>query len=321
MATTLYYAHDPLLSSPAMTTTAAVMNMSSDDCWTMPTPPVSPKVEPGVDEDDLDLGLGDILGLTDCYLPGLSAFDQDWLFGEVQNEVQPEVTAATSCAVGETTPSPLRHDCMWAGHCPAEEQHRLTSGLHPQLPSFLLSSSPTDPSHILMSTSCRTRLDTLGSIRPETPLSLSDSEMDAEPLTSSQESGSSSSGSSSSADESETDEMAMPKFLLPTNINPVRSHRSKPLKTQTHNNNNMGSQLLMAADHSYSHSDHSYHTQRRPASDHHGALTPSDSGESFLSLAHYLFIRSFLANIRFFFAHAGSTCDLENVLKARSSAA
>ena len=288
MATTLYYAHDPLLSSPAMTTIAASMSSSpSDDCWTMPTPPVSPKVEPGVDDDDLDLGLGDILGLQDCYLPGLSGFDQEWLFGEVQNEVaaQPEVTTSTTCPVGETTPSPLRHDCMWAGHCPAEEQHRLTSCLHPQLPSFLLSSSPTDPSHILMSTSCRTRLDTLGSIRPETPLSLSDSEMDADPLTSSQESGSSSSGSSSSADESETDEVAMPKFLLPANINPVRSHRSKPLKVQQHNHINVhGGQLLTAPDHSYSHSDHSYHTQRRPASDHHGALTPSDSGEFFLFL-------------------------------------
>lgn len=296
------YAHDPLFSSPAMTSLTSqcfsgVVAEDDENCWTaMPTPPVSPKVActamdsaTGSDVEDLDLGLSDLLGMDNF-------FDQEWLFGEVQNEVLDAAASVVSSSPPETS-SPLRHDCMWAGHCPATEQHR---GGVLQLPN-LLSSSPNDVSNLLMSTTCRTRLDTLGSIQPETPLSLSDSEMDGEPLTSQAES-SSNSSSSSSDDESESDDggcgSSNPiQIHLPAHIHPVRSTsnshhhaRSKLLQSTKSKHHQSSAMMFMSssADHSYSHSDHCYHTQRRPV-DHQngGALTPSDSGKSLYVPFHF----------------------------------
>lgn len=287
-ATTTFYGRDPVFGSMASSCSVMMsqcIESEEDDVsgcsWTaMPTPPVSPKGAAisnnnnntdSSSEEDLDLGLSDLLGLD--YFPGLSGVDPEWLFGEVQNEVEASAALPVACSPPEAS-SPLRHDCMWAGHCPAVEQHR---GSSHQLPP--LSSSPNDASSILLSTSCRTRLDTLGSIRPETPLSLSDSEMEA--LTSQAES---SCNSSSSADESESDEIGQQQQkYLPAHILPVRNTGRKlmmPCKTMMSNKSLLTSS---PADHSYSHSDHCYHTQRRPlAMDHHhphGALTPSDSGE------------------------------------------
>jgi len=104
-------------------------------------------------EEDLDLGLG--------YFPGLSNVDPGRLFGEVQNnEVESSAALSVSSSQPEAT-SPLRNDCMWDG-C--------------QLPP--LSWIPNDASSILFSTSRGTQLDTIGSIRTETPLSNHDSDMD-----------------------------------------------------------------------------------------------------------------------------------------------
>jgi hypothetical protein len=64
----------------------------------------------------------------------------------------------------------------------------------------------------------------------------------------------------------------------------------------------------LITDHSYSHSDHSYHTQRRPAMlpDHHmaipfdlGAPTPSDSGKFCLLLIILKLVKKYIVQIRF----------------------
>ena len=324
---------EPLFSMTASTTEVISCSLPSDDLWNkfdmmLPTPPVSPShdvpterlIGDASDAEDLDLGLGDFLGLD---IPGFldgSDADSDWLFEEIFRETPPvAVVAAASVAscdvkcgelVGE-----LRHDCMWAGHCPAEE-HRLKK----ELPT-LLSTSPTETTLLAVvapQRERRARLDTLGSIRPETPLSLSDSELDqlTSPDASDEDakdadetSSSSSSSSSEDDDHSDDDSEATPTTptvmqrrkiatsaaipTLPPNIHPVRSHIRK---VQVNNNNKCSSvkasmaSLTSMADHSYSHSDHSYHTQRRPNDNAAlvellGIQTPSDSGE-FFSSAH-----------------------------------
>lgn len=182
----------------------------------------------------------------------------------------------------------MRHDCMWAGHCPAEE-HRLKK----ELPT-LLSTSPTEATLLVVASQRerRTRLDTLGSIRPETPLSLSDSEL--EQLTSPDASDEDAKDAGSSSDDNSDDDEATPVLrrkiatsaaipTLPPNIHPVRSHIRKVQVNNKCSSIKMASVTSMA-DHSYSHSDHSYHTQRRPNDnaalvDLLGIQTPSDSGE------------------------------------------
>ena len=302
-----YSSYDPLFSSSS----------SGGSNWTMPTPPVSPSHEEAhfVDvnqqqidspsssassDEDLDLGLGDILGglgdLAGCWDSG-----NEWLFEDLYGQTQP-MGGISSVATTETTCDVMRHDCMWAGHCPAEE-HRFKK----EQPSMLLlSTSPTDSAVSMLNNHqtstaivTRTRLDTLGSIRPETPLSLSDSEMElTDNNKGSCSSSSSSCSSSSSGDESEEeDEPTMKKLkpTLPPNIHPVRSshHVRKLMNAKA---------VPSLPDHSYSHSDHSYHTQRRPAAPPTtttnsstcyvdanagtttaallGIQTPSDSGES-----------------------------------------
>jgi len=317
---------EPLFSMTASTTEVISCSLPSDDLWNkfdmmLPTPPVSPShdvpterlIGDASDAEDLDLGLGDFLGLD---IPGFldgSDADSDWLFEEIFRETPPvAVVAAASVAscdvkcgelVGE-----LRHDCMWAGHCPAEE-HRLKK----ELPT-LLSTSPTETTLLAVvapQRERRARLDTLGSIRPETPLSLSDSELDQltspdasdEDAKDADETSSSSSSSSEDDDHSDDDSEATPTTptvmqrrkiatsaaipTLPPNIHPVRSHIRK---VQVNNNNKCSSvkasmaSLTSMADHSYSHSDHSYHTQRRPNDNAAlvellGIQTPSDSEE------------------------------------------
>lgn len=313
--------------------------MSSNDLWTvnecqfdMPTPPVSPshndmievKREPITTtpqtttapiEEDLDLGLGELISGLD--LPsGLFLDDPDSWFNDVfqttDSSSVADVVLETKCEVNE-----LRHDCMWAGHCPAEE-HRSKKDLV-QLPC-LLSSSPPESTVLSMATlplvlqptssatgSNRTRLDTFGSTRPETPLSLSDSELDADQLTS-DEGGNNkgNSSSSSSADESESDEDRPMIYqpTLPPNIHPVRSHQIRKLQIQNKSlvKMVMSSSSSLIPDHSYSHSDHSYHTQRRPINNDLmanpfdlGAPTPSDSGE--FSIQHLLSLKFGFASV------------------------
>lgn len=177
---------------------------------------------------------------------------------------------------------------MWAGHCPAEE-HRLKK----ELPT-LLSTSPTEATLLVVASQRerRTRLDTLGSIRPETPLSLSDSEL--EQLTSPDASDEDAKDAGSSSDDNSDDDEATPVLrrkiatsaaipTLPPNIHPVRSHIRKVQVNNKCSSIKMASVTSMA-DHSYSHSDHSYHTQRRPNDnaalvDLLGIQTPSDSEE------------------------------------------
>lgn len=286
----------------------------------MPTPPVSPShadqqsetsktssvaSSPDLlhssssDDDELDLGLGDLL--SNIELPEEDLFSSnDWFTDDnllsTLSESSPIdiLNVDTKCEVSE-----LRHDCMWAGHCPAEE-HRY--GCKRELPSILSSS----PSETVLSVSSvppvvkRTRLDTLGSIRPETPLSPSDSEMDA--LTS-DECGTKSETSSSEDSESDEEQPTrLNQYSLPPNIHPVRNPRKMSSKMMNRAPI-LPTMTSIIPDHSYSHSDHSYHTQRRPASSsstENGAdclLTPSDSGTErpprlfllrFLSLSLYL---------------------------------
>lgn len=305
----LFFNHnDPLFSSTAPTTMIANDIWPVNECqFDMPTPPVSPshndhvdpmvKSEPQSIDEDLDLGLGELISNSDVlsglFLDDLVAADS-WI-DEVLDPIVPDVLE-TKCDVSE-----LRHDCMWAGTCPAEE-HRSKKDLV-QLPC-LLSSSPPESTVLSMATSLpcvlpssgsRTRLDTLGSIRPETPLSLSDSELDADQLTSDEGNAKGNSSSSSSADESESDEDQMHHYqpTLPPNIHPVRSHQIRKMVGTNNNNKSLVKMMVSSScssfipDHSYSHSDHSYHTQRRPTvSDlaaipfDLGAPTPSDSGKS-----------------------------------------
>lgn len=243
------YSHDPFISSAPVCHFYGGGADSCDVAWMTTTPPVSPlrvKMEPTspppspATDDDLDLGLGDIFNGVD--LPCLAGFQDDWLLDDIPSA--PEAAAAVPA-------DDLRHDCMWSGYCPAKDYRH---------DSVMLSSSPTDgilstpPPLPTVTTGVRTRLDTFG--RPETPLSLSDSEMDGQ-FTSQEES---SSSSSNSADES--DDSPQPPHV----IHAVR--RPAPVT------------LAVKADHSYSHSDHCYHTtQRRPAQDDFlGIQTPSDSG-------------------------------------------
>ena len=308
----LFFGHnDPLFSSTAsvMTTSIAPSEIwQNTECqFDMPTPPVSPsrndntsdvniKTEAPIEE-DLDLGLGELISGLD--LPSglfLDGFDDpdSWLNEVFQTDsaVAEIIQDASKCdSVNE-----LRHDCMWAGHCPAEE-HRSKKDLV-QLPCLLSSSPPETTVLSLAALPCvlpvtnRTRLDTLGSVRPETPLSLSDSELDADQLTSDEGNNKSgNSSSSSSADESESDEDRPATHYQPTlppNIHPVRNHQIRKL---VNNNKSLVKMVVSSCtlipDHSYSHSDHSYHTQRRPISSDQmaipfdlGAPTPSDSGES-----------------------------------------
>ncbi len=333
--------NDPLFSStgPCIMTSSTTMT-SNDSIWStecqfdMPTPPVSPtrnndndiKIEPAtattVIDEDLDLGLGELINGIDFF----DGFDPDSWINDLQTEtsfyrsVVPEILLSdnSKCDVNE-----LRHDCMWAGHCPAEE-HRSKKDLV-QLPC-LLSSSPPESTVLSMATclpcvlpvvgGSRTRLDTLGSIRPETPLSLSDSELDADQLTSDEGSNnnkirhssscssSSSGNSSSSGDESESDEdrpVMHHQPTLPPHIHPVRSHQIRKLVNTKIKvvMNSSPTTTSMIADHSYSHSDHSYHTQRRPVMSDHipfdlGAPTPSDSGTFCVYLFHNIFARVLL---------------------------
>ena len=299
-------------ASAEVTTTSSLL--PSDDLWNkfdmmLPTPPVSPShggsacSEHGLElpaaatasEDDLDLGLGD-LGLDiPGFLDGCDA-DSDWLFEEIFGEALPAEAAAVGVVAGVQCDvvGELRHDCMWAGLCPAEE-HR-----HKKELPMLLSTSPPDST--LTTPLCgpalrlerRARLDTLGSIRPETPLSLSDSEMDAEQLTSpdqsSDEGAKDAAASSSSDDASDAEDdlrLRRPRpesAALPPNIHPVRSHVRKMASSAKCSIKAASAASVLLPDHSYSHSDHSYHTQRRPDSsaalvaDMLGIQTPSDSG-------------------------------------------
>jgi len=318
------FLHEPLFCSMSSSTTDIEVTSSSlpsDDLWKkfdmmLPTPPVSPSHEISErvslidsDAEDLDLGLGDILGLDiPGFLDGNDA-DSDWLFEEIFRETTPKslkskkIDAAHQCGdlVGE-----LRHDCMWAGHCPAEE-HRLKK----ELPT-LLSTSPTEATllpTLLPREARRARLDTLGSLRPETPLSLSDSELDAEQLTSpdassdDDEAKDAETSSDDNSEESEDDDVseeedddvaetslrrktALSIPTLPANIHPVRNHvRSSKSSSVKASLAASSTSLASMADHSYSHSDHSYHTQRRPndnaalVADLLGIQTPSDSEE------------------------------------------
>lgn len=262
------------------------------------TPPVSPsrsndndmkKETTSVIDEDLDLGLDELISGLDLPL-FFDNLDPDSWFGDLQSDaIVPDILSENKCDVNE-----LRHDCMWAGHCPAEE-HRSKKDLV-QLPCLLSSSPPestvlTMPCILPVVGGCRTRLDTLGSVRPETPNSLSGSEMDADQLTSDEGSNKiHHSSSSSSGDESESDEdppMMNYQPTLPPNIHPVRSHQMRKMA----NNKSLvktvsSSNLSLIPDHSYSHSDHSYHTQRRPVLSDNlaipfdlGAPTPSDSEE------------------------------------------
>ena len=337
-----------MVSSTALSSSTSDL-LASDDLWTpfdmstLPTPPVSPLRNADVHKEmdqDLDLGLGDLLGMD---MPGFlngSDPESQWLFDEIFRESSVEVETAAaapnrgggsgSCAasaagsvkgeIGE-----LRHDCMWAGTCPSEE-HRLKKEMTLLSTSPLLGNEPSLLSNSLMAaqtllssatqalaTVCgkgvrrverRTRFDTLGSLRPETPLSLSDSEMDTENMMgspeprphSSQSLSSASSSACSSEDESD-DELSTPHPFKAqhqaghnNNIQPVRGHIRKNAAALA---SAAASTVSMTTDHSYSHSDHSYHTQRRPtpasqsASDNTttsvadllGIQTPSDSGE------------------------------------------
>lgn len=262
------------------------------------TPPVSPsrsndndmkKETTSVIDEDLDLGLDELISGLDLPL-FFDNLDPDSWFGDLQADaIVPDILSENKCDVNE-----LRHDCMWAGHCPAEE-HRSKKDLV-QLPCLLSSSPPestvlTMPCVLPVVGGCRTRLDTLGSVRPETPNSLSGSELDADQLTSDEGSNKiHHSSSSSSGDESESDEdLPMMNYqpTLPPNIHPVRSHQMRKMA----NNKSLvktvsSSNLSLIPDHSYSHSDHSYHTQRRPVLSDNlaipfdlGAPTPSDSEE------------------------------------------
>lgn len=262
------------------------------------TPPVSPsrsndndmkKETTSVIDEDLDLGLDELISGLDLPL-FFDNLDPDSWFGDLQSDaIVPDILSENKCDVNE-----LRHDCMWAGHCPAEE-HRSKKDLV-QLPCLLSSSPPestvlTMPCILPVVGGCRTRLDTLGSVRPETPNSLSGSELDADQLTSDEGCNKiHHSSSSSSGDESESDEdppMMNYQPTLPPNIHPVRSHQMRKMA----NNKSLvkavsSSNLSLIPDHSYSHSDHSYHTQRRPVLSDNlaipfdlGAPTPSDSEE------------------------------------------
>ncbi|XP_057373960.1 myc protein-like [Daphnia carinata] len=299
MCESLFFGHSDLLLS-----STGPCIMTTNDCsWSsqldMPTPPVSPsrsndndmkKETTSVIDEDLDLGLGELISGMDLPL-FLDNLDSDAWFSDLHSDaIVPDVLPENKCdSVNE-----LRHDCMWAGHCPAEE-HRSKKDLV-QLPCLLSSSPPestvlTMPCVLPIAVGCRTRLDTLGSVRPETPISLSDSELDADQLTSDEGSNKiHHSSSSSSGDESESDEdppMMNYQPTLPPNIHPVRSHQMRKMT----NNNKLvktvsSSNSSLIPDHSYSHSDHSYHTQRRPVMSDHlamafelGAPTPSDSEE------------------------------------------
>ena len=301
---------DDLLQN--MTTSGSML---SEEMWKefemLPTPPVSPSHDCELKEsdEDLDLGLGDILGLDiPGFLTGNDA-DSEWLFEEIFEETVAQATVPDNssqqhhhpqhhvkCEVGE-----LRHDCMWAGHCPSEE-HRQKRELLPSL----LSSSPSSDALVATQLLCprverRTRFDTLGSIRPETPLSLSDSELDAELLSSMADSssddaakeGDHSSSSSDDNDDSEEESSPMASTAsLPANIQPVRYHIRKLAMNSTKCTLQKSTNSL--PDHSYSHSDHSYHTQRKPSencvNDLLGIQTPSDSGK----LTVFLFFSPFL---------------------------
>ena len=286
----LFFGHnDPLFSSTAPMSSLTSDVWASSELDIMPTPPVSPShsdnetvTKPESMEEDLDLGLGE-LGLDLPQGLMLDELESDSWLNEIfqVDATVPDVLDATKCEVVNE----LRHDCMWAGHCPAEE-HR---GKKDQLP--ILSSSPPESTVLSMSTlpipAQRTRLDTLGSIRPETPLSLSDSELDADQLTSDDGANNNKNGnsSSSSADESESDEERSPSIYQPTlppNIHPVRN--SSQIR-KINSKSLVNKMALASSDHSYSHSDHSYHTQRRPIGSDMpfdlGAPTPSDSGEFF----------------------------------------
>ena len=92
--------------------------------------------------------------------------------------------------------------------------------------------------------------------------------------------------SSSSSEDSESDceeggHTRLTQYSLPPNIHPVRSASKK---TKLARAAIVPTMTSIIPDHSYSHSDHSYHTQRRPASsssNENGVdclLTPSDSG-------------------------------------------
>jgi hypothetical protein len=117
-------------------------------------------------------------------------------------------------------------------------------------------------------------------------------------------SSSSSGNSSSSGDESESDEdrpVMHHQPTLPPHIHPVRSHQIRKLVNTKIKvvMNSSPTTTSMIADHSYSHSDHSYHTQRRPVMSDHipfdlGAPTPSDSGTFCVYLFHNIFARVLL---------------------------
>lgn len=302
MCESLFFGHSDLLLS-----STGPCIMTTNDCtWSsqldMPTPPVSPSrscneneiKKENIDE-DLDLGLGELISGLDLPL-FFDNLDPDSWFSDLPSDANTIVPTADILTENKCDVNELRHDCMWAGHCPAEE-HRSKKDLV-QLPCLLSSSPPestvlTMPCVLPVVGGCRTRLDTLGSVRPETPISLSDSELDADQLTSDEGSNKiRHSSSSSSGDESESDEdQSMMNYqpTLPPNIHPVRSHQMRKMA----NNKSLmksvsSSNLSLIADHSYSHSDHSYHTQRRPVISDHlaipfdlGAPTPSDSGEFF----------------------------------------
>ncbi|KAI9556373.1 Myc [Daphnia sinensis] len=289
MCDSVFFGHSDLLLS-----STGPCIMTTNDCsWSsqldMPTPPVSPsrsndndikKETTSVIDEDLDLGLGELIGGLDLFFDHL---DPDAWFNDLQTDaIVPDILPESKCDVNE-----LRHDCMWAGHCPAEE-HRSKK----ELPCLLSSSPPestvlTMPCVLPVVGGCRTRLDTLGSVRPETPISQSDSELDADQLTSDEGSNKIQS-SSSSGDESESDEdppIMNYQPTLPPNIHPVRSHQMRKMANNKSLVKTMSSSSLIP-DHSYSHSDHSYHTQRRPVMSDHlampfdlGAPTPSDSEE------------------------------------------
>jgi hypothetical protein len=264
----------------------------------LPTPPVSPSRDSDCNketDDDLDLGL-DLLGID---IPGFltgSDADSQWLFDELFKEnalanASEQDNLLLDSQVRRSEVGELRHDCMWAGTCHEEqEHHRLKKEM------LLLSTSPNEP---LMAAALqqevineevkvtrierRTRLDTLGSLRPETPSSLSDSELEAEHLTADSSDDAAvkdEMNSESSSDEESEDEE---DDKVQANIQPVRNTQRKNVVASV--KCSLKSPMVNSLpDHSYSHSDHSYHTQRRPQNDNLladqlGIQTPSDSGE------------------------------------------
>ena len=264
----------------------------------LPTPPVSPSRDSDCNketDDDLDLGL-DLLGID---IPGFltgSDADSQWLFDELFKEnglanANEQDSLLLDSQVRRSEVGELRHDCMWAGTCHEEqEHHRLKKEL------MLLSTSPNEP---LMAAALqqevvneevkvtrierRTRLDTLGSLRPETPSSLSDSELEAEHLTADSSDDAAvkdEMNSESSSDEESEDE----DDKVQANIQPVRNTQQRKNVLANVKCSLKSAVVNSLPDHSYSHSDHSYHTQRRPQNDNLladqlGIQTPSDSGE------------------------------------------